>query len=72
MDLSAVLAITTAVVSFAAAGVWAAIRSRQTQKQAELEQHSITPDQPTRLWLKSRSFRCSTFVNLSTCWPIQK
>jgi rhodanese-related sulfurtransferase len=32
-------------VSFAAAGVWQAIRSRQRQKQAELEQHSITPDQ---------------------------
>ena len=45
MDLSIVLAVTTVLVSFAAAGVWEAISSRQRQKQARLEQHSITPDQ---------------------------
>jgi hypothetical protein len=45
MDLGIVSAITMVAVSFAAAGVWSAIRRRQKQKQAQLERHSVTPDQ---------------------------
>ncbi len=45
MNMEITLAIVMVLVSFAAAGIWSALRSRQKRKEAEFERHSITPDQ---------------------------
>jgi rhodanese-related sulfurtransferase len=45
MNLQIVSLVAMGVVSFAAAGIWLAIRSRKRQHQAELERHSMTPEQ---------------------------
>ena len=45
MNLEMALAMAMVGVSSAAAGIWSAIRSRKREHEAELERHTITPEQ---------------------------